>query len=323
MSFDITLSYDTTYLIPGTLLSNGTLSAQLSWMDGPIMNAVVPGELRIFGASIMTPAKGALPLVAFTADAKRLVCGIETPITLVYPADFNPEFRRSFSTWKADTVRFVARQRDQAGLGISIEQDRVKLDSLGGTVSIPMQITTAPKDNQYYELVVVRGSGSAFGIDSLIVQGIATDMTAATDTIVVSLPGNDSVMTGKIVLRQLANDSTVGTLNMSIRTAACACVRPTKTDAITVETTRAATSNVSDKDIDDDPAIIVANGLLQIQGDHEYPTDVDVYDVYGRMIEHVRFEHPNQMRRLTTLLPGPVILVITTGGRTKREMQWN
>ena len=323
LSFDITLSYDTTYLIPGTVLSNGTLSAQLSWMDGPIMNAAIPGEMRIFGASIMTPAKGALPLVAVTADAKRLICGVQTPITLAYPADFNPEFRRSFATWRADTVRFEARQRADNGLGITIEEERVKLDSVGSTVSIPVRITTATKDNQYHELIITGGNGSTFDVDSVTIQNTTLDMSADNDTIVVPLVGQDSVMNGSIVLRQLVNDSTTGKLSFSIRTAACACVRPARTDEILIETTEVLTSSVSGRDTDDDPAIIVANGLLQIQGDHEYPANVEVYDVYGRLLLQALIEHRHETVRLPTLPPGPVVLVITSGGRTKREMQWN
>ena len=45
-SFDITIGYDRNVLRPTDVLKEGTLSGQMS--NGPTMNIVVPGEMRIF-----------------------------------------------------------------------------------------------------------------------------------------------------------------------------------------------------------------------------------------------------------------------------------
>ena len=322
MSFDITLSYDTTYLIPGTVLSNGTLSQQLSWMDGPFLNAAVPGELRIFGASISTPTKGNIPLVALTADAKRLTCGVTTPLGLAYPADFNPEFKRSFGFWNGDSVRFIARQTVNPTEGFSLEMNEILIGGKDSTVEIPIRVTTSGRNNE--ELIArIDFEGSGVIIDSATLGGTA--MVISQDKLSASLilTGTDTLFNGSVWLRQVTTDSITLTLTGSVEATACACLVPGKRQQVQVMTTTSTLTGTVETDIDDDPDITLINGMISLQGGHEYPMDLKVYDLYGRLVTSAFIENGTTTVQVQDLPPGPVFFMLTAGGRTKRMMQRN
>lgn len=322
MSFDITLSYDTTYLIPGTVLSNGTLSQQLSWMDGPFLNAAVPGELRIFGASIFTPAKGSLPLVAMTVEAKRLICGITTPIGLAYPAEFNPEFKRSFGLWNGDTIRFIARQTVNPDEGFALEVNEVLVGGKDSTVQFPIRVTTSGRNNE--ELTArIDFEGSGVIIDSATLGGTAMIISQDKLSASLILRGTDTLLNGSVSLRQVTTDSITLTLTGSIEATACACTVPGKRQQVQVMTTTSTLTGIVETDIDDDPDITLINGMISLQGGHEYPMDLKVYDLYGRLVTSAFIENGTTTVQVQDLPPGPVFFMLTAGGRTKRMMQRN
>ena len=323
MSFDITLSYDTTYLIPGSVLSNGTLSQQLSWMDGPILNAAEPGELRVFGASILTPAKGNLPLVAITADAKSMICGVTTPIELVYPADFNPEFKRSYSLWKGDSVRFIARQVDIATKGFSFEVQDVTIGGTDSTIDVPFVVTNRSRDNNDLTVQLALASTDGVLIDRAYIGNNAVTVAQGRDTVWITLSGTDTVHQGTLRLRQVTTDSLSTVLTGSIMATACACTIPKKTDQRVVKTTLSTSTGIDEKDIDDDPVITLINGMINLQGGHEYPMELKVYDLYGRLVANTFMEKGTVTAQVQDLPPGPVFIMMTAGGRTKRMMQRN
>lgn len=323
MSFDITLSYDTTYLIPGSVLSNGTLSQQLSWMDGPILNAAEPGELRVFGASILTPAKGNLPLVAITADAKSMICGVTTPIELVYPADFNPEFKRSYSLWKGDSVRFIARQVDIATKGFSFDVQDVTIGGTDSTLDVPFVVTTRSRDNNELTVRLALASKDGVLIDRAYIGNNAVTVAQGRDTVWITLSGTDTVHQGTLRLRQVTTDSLSIALTGSITTTACACTNPKKTDQRVVRTTLSTSTGIEETDIDDDPEITLINGMINLQGGHEYPMELKVYDLYGRLVANTFMEKGTVTAQVQDLPPGPVFIMMTAGGRTKRMMQRN
>ncbi len=323
MSFDITLSYDTTYLIPGSVLSNGTLSQQLSWMDGPILNAAEPGELRVFGASILTPAKGNLPLVAITADAKSMICGVTTPIELVYPADFNPEFKRSYSLWKGDSVRFIARQVDIATKGFSFDVQDVTIGGTDSTLDVPFVVTTRSRDNNELTVRLALASKDGVLIDRAYIGNNAVTVAQGRDTVWITLSGTDTVHQGTLRLRQVTTDSLSIALTGSIMTTACACTIPKKTDQRVVRTTLSTSTGIEETDIDDDPEMTLINGMINLQGGHEYPMELKVYDLYGRLVANTFMEKGTVTAQVQDLPPGPVFIMMTAGGRTKRMMQRN
>lgn len=323
MSFDITLSYDTTYLIPGLVLSNGTLSQQLSWMDGPILNAAEPGELRVFGASILTPAKGNLPLVAITADAKRMICGVTTPIELLYPADFNPEFKRSYSLWRGDSVRFTARQVESALKGFTFDVQEVTTGGMDSTSDVPFIVTTRNRDNDEMTVQLALASNDGVLIDGAFIGNNAVTVAQDRDTAWIKLSGTDTVHQGTLRLRQISTDSLSIALTGSIVTTACACTIPKKTDQRVVRTTLSTSTGIEETDIDDDPEITLINGMINLQGGHEYPMDLKVYDLYGRLVTNAFIENGTTTVQVQDLPPGPVFFMLTAGGRTKRMMQRN
>lgn len=323
MSFDITLSYDTTYLIPGTVLSNGTLSQQLSWMDGPFLNAAVPGELRVFGASILTPAKGTTPLVAMTVDAKKLVCGTTSPIGLAYPAEFNPEFKRAFNIWNGDSIRFVARQTVSPTTGFSFEIDGAVTGGKDSTVDVPFRITTGGRNNEALTARIDLDTSDRVNIDNATLGGKSMVISQNRLSAFLILEGTDTVFTGTVILRQVTSDSVAITATGTVEATDCACIVPAKQHAVQIITTTSTLTGVEEADIDDDPVMYLINGMISIQGGHEYPVELSVYDVFGRLITNERLEHKTSTCQLRDLPPGPVFIMMTAGGRTKRMMQRN
>jgi hypothetical protein len=292
-------------------------------MDGPILNAAEPGELRVFGASILTPAKGNLPLVAITADAKSMICGVTTPIELVYPADFNPEFKRSYSLWKGDSVRFIARQVDIATKGFSFEVQDVTIGGTDSTIDVPFVVTNRSRDNNDLTVQLALASTDGVLIDRAYIGNNAVTVAQGRDTVWITLSGTDTVHQGTLRLRQVTTDSLSTVLTGSIMATACACTIPKKTDQRVVKTTLSTSTGINEKDIDDDPEITLINGMINLQGGHEYPMELTVYDLYGRLVANTFMEKGTVTAQVQDLPPGPVFIMMTAGGRTKRMMQRN
>jgi hypothetical protein len=104
---------------------------------------------------------------------------------------------------------------------------------------------------------------------------------------------------------------------------ACACTIPKKTDQRVVKTTLSTSTGINEKDIDDDPEITLINGMINLQGGHEYPMELKVYDLYGRLVANTFMEKGTVTAQVQDLPPGPVFIMMTAGGRTKRMMQRN
>lgn len=328
LSFDITLSYDTTYLRPGIALSSGTLSAQLSWMDGPLTNSAIPGEFRVFGASVLTPAKGNLPLVAVTMDAKKLLCGVQTPIGLAYAADFNPEFRRRYEVWQGDTVRFIARQQQQADLGTSFDGDTIELSGKDNVAMVPIRIVTSATTSRPLQIEVTASDVDKATIDSVVVQGVRGDVDTSGGMALLTVPGTDTIVTGTVYIRQRTADSSVSKLVCRVVPTTCMCRVPGKVDTLVVTTVNETVSSMGTESngqavIDDGPVVIVANGVLRRQDDHEYPVSVRIFDVYGREWASATLSPLRRELSLEELPRGPYVITVGALGRTKRMKQWN
>lgn len=117
-SFDITIGFDKNVLRPTDVLKEGTLSGQMS--NGPTMNNVVPGEMRIFGFNVARSVSGSLPLVAVSGDFVGSCTDIGV-LTLPYAPDFNSEFKRRYSLSRIDEIQPLINRRVVATLGCTIE----------------------------------------------------------------------------------------------------------------------------------------------------------------------------------------------------------
>jgi hypothetical protein len=326
LSFDITLSYDTTYLRPGVALSSGTLSEQLSWMDGPLTNAVIPGEFRVFGASILTPAKGNLPLVALTMDAQRVVCGVSTPIELAYPADFNPEFRRDYSLWQGDSIRFVAKQTIRTDLGTSFDEDTKVLPGKDSISRVPFSVTLPSAKWQPMMVTLESSDPKIVVIDSLEIVGVLGVVTGEGAQASAEVSGSDTVVRGSAWIRQITQDSLIAEITAGVIATSCMCDVPAKADTLRLTTTSTVLSSAGDDDkadIDGGTEISIVDEMMTIQGDHEYPMIVRVYDVFGRILSDNQIMSPQHTVQVGKLPRGPYVITMETRGRTKRMMQWN
>lgn len=319
LSFDITLSYDTTYLRPGSILASGTLSDQMRWLDGPFLNAAIPGELRLLGASLSTPVKGAFPLVAVTADAKQAQCGVRTPISLTIPPEFNEEFRRRYEIATTDSVQFVANAVSRPDLGISSNIEDVVIQGKDSVMSIPLQFASLGIESQDMTMTIAVSNVEVFIIDSVNVQEADVWVSEMRDTVVIVPTTSGPLQTGTIWLKQVTNDSATAVLRMATTTVACRCLKPTRTDSVNV-VTKAPKTTVSV--VDEDSEITKRGNAIHIQGYHEHPILVEIIDVLGRMLLQQQLQPGESVVNIDQLPPGPFFVIARDGGRQKRMFEW-
>lgn len=319
MSFDITLTFDTTYLRPGSVLASGTLSDQMRWMDGPFLNAAVPGELRVFGSSFLTPVKGALPLVAMTVNAKQVTCGTLSPIVLTLPAEFNEEFRRRYDVWTPDSVRFIARPVQRSDVGIRSDERSITLRGIDSvsTLSFTLQGDTI-STTELTTTIVLDHTGDV-SIDSVEAPGAIVETSSQRDTVTIRHLSGTTIR-GTMQLRQVTNDSTVSVLHMRTKSGNCACMTPMLNDSASVLTTRSVVNTVTD--VDERPEIEIRDNTIRIQGDHEHPIRLEIVDLLGRVVLQTALEQDQREMKIDQLPPGPLLIVVREGGRTKRMMEW-
>lgn len=319
MSFDITLTFDTTYLRPGSVLASGTLSDQMRWMDGPFLNAAVPGELRVFGSSFLTPVKGALPLVAMTVNAKQVTCGTLSPIVLTLPAEFNEEFRRRYDVWTPDSVRFIARPVQRSDVGIRSDERSITLRGIDSvsTLSFTLQGDTI-STTELTTTIVLDHTGDV-SIDSVEAPGAIVETSSQRDTVTIRHLSGTTIR-GTMQLQQVTNDSTVSVLHMRTKSGNCACMTPMLNDSTNVMTTRPVVNTVTD--VDERPEIEIRDNTIRIQGDHEHPIRLEIVDLLGRVVLQTALEQDQREMKIDQLPPGPLLIVVREGGRTKRMMEW-
>lgn len=129
-SFDITIGFNSKHLRPTDVLKEGTLSAQMS--NGPTMNTVTPGEMRIFGFNVARSVAGDVPLVAVAGDFIGS-CSDHGDLTLPFPPDFNGEFKKRYSINIVDSVETFTKKRLSSVSGCRFNEDSLVIkDELAG-----------------------------------------------------------------------------------------------------------------------------------------------------------------------------------------------
>lgn len=319
MSFDITLTFDTTHLRPGTVLASGTLSDQMRWMDGPYLNAAVPGELRVFGSSFLTPVKGAQPLVAMTVNAKQVECGTISPVVLTLPAEFNEEFRRRYEFWTPDTVRFISRPVQRPDVGIRSDERSITLNGPDSVSRLSFTLHSDTAGSTTLVTAFALENPGNVSVDSIDVPAATVEFSSNRDSITVSYTAGSKIR-GSMLLRQLTTDSTVSMVRMTTRAGDCACITPTMADSVYIETTKQVVNTVTDTD--ERSEIEIRGNTIRLQGDHEHPIQLEVVDLLGRVVLWTTLDEGQREVTIDQLPLGPLFIVTRESGRTKRMMEW-
>jgi hypothetical protein len=257
MSFDITLAYDTTLLRPGSILASGTLSDQMRWMDGPFLNAAIPGELRVFGTSFLTPVKGALPLTAMTLNAKQVSCGTVSPIVLAYPAEFNEEFKRRYDVWVPDSIEFIARPTLRADIGPSIMADSIVLPGIDSTRTFDFELPAVPSESGTWTTSFIIADRGLIRFQRAEASSGEVVYSAEFDTLRIEHTP-DKTITGTIHVLQLVGDSATTSIRVETRSTVCSCIRPTKEDSLVVTVSKPVVNTVPDSDERPDCRVIMS-----------------------------------------------------------------
>lgn len=322
-SFDITIGYDREVLRPTDVLKEGTLSGQMS--NGPTMNLIVPGEVRIFGFNVARSVAGNIPLVAVSGDFVGS-CEANGGLTVPYPPDFNSEFKRKYTVNVVDQVKAVAVAKVENLYGCTYDRDTLFLTSNEETNTVQVSAGISAKSGT--ERVVELRSASA--VDPLMLEVVSStvnephriDSMVATERgvslFVTSGPGKEKVpmVISSTIRRSKKDYEGVQKIEAALReTDNCVCVKPGLKDTLVVKISPV----VSVRSSVDDPTCTVNVTSDRITGkcDHQKMKSLDVFDLYGRnILMAAEFERP-EVEVSTADLPSGFYLVRLSCGKSQ------
>ena len=301
-SFDIAIGFDRNVLRPGSVLKEGTLSAQVS--NGPVMNLIVPNEMRIYGFNIARAVAGDLPLFAVTGEFIG-TCDSVGRFYVPAPPDFNAEFKRRFTVTSFDSVLSVSKVKidKEFGCDYSVKSATIGEDSLGTEVNLELRAMTRVEGKEY-KVVMELANQSDTGLIKF------TDVrcnTCLIDSVVryatkFSAHISGSVNDSTIVTASLKRVDTQSGGDVSLRARlenidACECRAPGLTDTMTV-TLKKPTVNVQTSDHDGTCTIAFTGGIIVGMCHHGQMKTLSLLDLRGNVIQRV--EGVNEKLDLST-----------------------
>lgn len=306
-SFDITIGYDRNVIRPTDVLREGTLSGQMS--NGPTMNLMVQGEMRIFGFNVARSVAGDIPLLAVAGDYIGL-CGSNSLLSVPYQPDFNAEFKRRYTVNVVEQVAALAIAKQNPLYGCRFTKDSLVLDS--NQVSMEAQIIVdsnsasggqrvveirelGQQDEKMVDVLEIKVDGQ-HRIDSTVA------VQRTTRVFVSSLGG---VPTGPMILscflrRTARNTSASIKLEASLRESdQCTCVIPGLKDTVSIT----VLPIVSVQSSFDEHACTFQVESERITGkcDHQKMKTLSVFDLFGRS---VRVGSENENPRVEVSISG-------------------
>lgn len=323
-SFDITIGYDRNVLRPTDVLKEGTLSGQMS--NGPTMNIVVPGEMRIFGFNVARSVSGNIPLVAVAGDFIGS-CVLPGVLTIPYPPDFNSEFKKRISVSIGSQVVPVAIPKTNPNAGCQIPSDSVELDSASNEVAFEVNVggylgggrkrslelkCTRSSDTAFFEISRIQGANYCV-VDSVVRSGDLTKAFVTVDSVAVS----SQVLLAVSVSKKRNKEKRKVELVASVKELdSCSCVRPVLEDSILIVISPVVTSVASS--VDDHICTVNArNGNIIGECDHEQMKSLSVFDLYGRMLRDASKQNSTSVEVSSDDLPSGVYLVRMQCGRNQ------
>lgn len=309
VSFDITIGYNKNKLLPTDVLKEGTLSANMGYP--PVLNTVVPNEMRISGGNIIKPVAGDLPLFAVSGEFLGS-CNEITALSYPWPATFNEEFKKRFTVVGLDSVKSLALAKKYVGLGYTASADTMRLDkdstsatdiTLKGDLSI---------DSVFVLKVLFNTQAIACQIDPAFgVQVVSSD--TMTNGIAWTLRHQNAAR--HLKFRTKWNDTSSDTTSLirisTQTTQTCACVAPAEIDSIVVLKTVPVVSVSSfDEHVD---GIRFANENLSIQCDHEKMKSVTIFSLSGENLVNAVLPIGQASVSLSSLPRGPYIVRVSCG----------
>ncbi len=313
-SFDITIGYDRNVLRPTDVLKEGTLSGQMS--NGPTMNIVVPGELRIFGFNVARSVAGSVPLVAIAGDFTGS-CEESSLLSVPYPPDFNSEFKKKVDVYVADEVKSIAQPKLISGAGCHFDTDslifspviekltlRVELDPYqGGERQKVLELRpTSQSDTNGYQISGVKATNNCT-VDSLLFSESSTRTFVTVDE--VNKPATVEVTVERRALVETFKSRIVGTVQDQ---SACSCVKPALSDTVVLKIDPVVSTLTSSID-EHNCTVSVRNGTIIGKCDHERMKRLEVFDLLGRGLREESESKSTSVEVSSDNLPNGIFIV--------------
>ncbi|MBS1561947.1 MAG: hypothetical protein JSS89_10105 [Bacteroidetes bacterium] len=331
MSFDIFLKYDTTKLVFTDMLTTGTLSAQMSDL-GPVWRPKDPGGICYAGGgSILQPAKGKQPLIAFQGLFKG-GCGDTTSISLD-EVIFNDEFRRRSWSGTSGTIMTVARGTATNEIAAVFDRQQFITRGKDSIISIPLHVKTPDLINAVVECEIQMVGSVAFGIDTIYAlrddstfQLIEKKVFNDTTKIKWRTQARSSQTEYMINVRSLTNEKDrTATIDATIQVIdSCYCRVALNTDTTRFCSIRnvPVLTSVFESVVDEGSAwCTTGGGDIIIQSLHGQPESVEVFTLLGERIPFVLRGDQQTMVITGVLLPNaPVLIRMQHGGEIRSKM---
>lgn len=316
VSFDITIGYDRTKLRPTDVLKEGTLSAGMSY--APFLNTVVPNEMRIAGGNIIKTVSGSEPLVAVTGDFLGGCNDIDT-LGYPWPATFNSEFKKRLTVIRRDSVKAIARPRNNPQSGLLCEEDLINVNSDESTFEVLVKGAMLESDSIPHRFIFSSSNSIFSSIKCNGVSGIVDVDTSTKD--------GSFIVEGRVVdanpkfrlQYQIADNARTDSVSIAVVTenlSKCSCSKPTLRDTVVVRISPAVSVPSSDEHIE---IVQIHNDVLSIQCDHEEMKTVQIYSTYGQLIQTADLSKSTSVSTLN-LAKGSYIIRTTCGNRQHVNM---
>lgn len=287
-SFDITIGFNNRQLRPTDVLKEGTLSAQMS--NGPTMNTVVPGEMRIFGFNVARSVSGDVPLVAVAGDFIG-ECRDNGAISLPYPPDFNGEFKKRFTVQVVDSISVFITKKADVTKGCRFVSD--SLTFLDNDKSRTSSVSVVDNGSDrikagFIELKFI-GNHAGMSIGDIRGQNCTVDSVVSNNSGVIVYFGNVMAESPlpQIGFQCLRKDLSVnGSFKLESRlstTDECSCTIPSLLDTLTLVVEK-PTVGVSSYD-DDSCTIEIKDDLIIGKCLHHGMKELELFDICGTIVQ--------------------------------------
>lgn len=323
-SFDITIGYDRRVLRPTDVLKEGTLSAQMS--NGPTMNVIVPGEMRIFGFNVARSVAGSVPLIAVAGDFLGS-CDDRGVLTVPYPPDFNGEFKRNVTVLTGDIVTAVAVTKNDATAGCRFSTDSLRITDVsesttfgisiepykGSTTERIIEIQGAREsDTVYYRITDVRSVDNC-RVDSMV---RVRHLTKAYVTVDSNGLDRSSSLTVSVGRSNVTTTTVVDLVGSLVHLDSCSCVRPLLSDTVSIKISPIVSSVLSSVD-EHTCTVNVRNDNVTGECDHQQMKNLEIFDLYGRRIRGEVKANSTSVEISTDNLPSGILFVRLQCGRNQ------
>lgn len=315
-SFDITIGFDTSLVLPTDVLTENTLSFGANYPAQ--MSLVIPGEMRIAGFNITRNMVGDKPIFAVAGEFSGS-CSDSINFTFPWPPTFNEEFKKKVTVLRSEAVNVVATPRTDKLLGPVFSIDTVIIGGKDSTSAVTTAVSYGTSSVKRAMVTWSLDDSVSAKIENVTLSGVSADSVIVSGSTAVAhvsfLPSESPTMA--VTLRNTTVETLVTTeLRCSmVIVDSCACVQSGRTDTLQIVLTNPIVSVSSPVD-DSNERLDVTNTSVTCHCHHGQTNEINVFTVAGERVASQHSTSGNENTMSIEHLPtGPYIIVGTCGQR--------